>query len=75
MNKIDIFNFYFQVDANKSFRHDSKITFFSPGIYKLDIVCFLLSSISNRPNPDEFGHRGGHKWKFVPSIDITVRES
>jgi hypothetical protein len=72
-----------QVEAGDHYRHCNSIAFFTPGAYKLDIVCSLLPSGSDAPLtttiPAAYDPATGthcrHVWKFVPPVEVMVKES
>jgi len=97
------------VEAGQHYEHNCSIAFFTPGSYKLDVVCSLLPAESSTgATGGATGGGGGagsvsmaggsvsgpasvpkgtaaalyetgggaarHVWKFVPAVEVTVKE-
>jgi len=72
-----------KVEGNSSLSHHCGFIFFTPGAYKLDIVCSLLPlpDTSRTVQSDGYFHNDAtvpsfrHVWKFVPAAEVMVLES
>lgn len=66
-----------KMDPNSSYKHNCGIIFFTPGNYKLDVVCSLQISTQHRESKFNMSYDPTHEqhiWKFVPSVEIIVSE-
>ncbi|XP_046452687.1 protein brunelleschi-like isoform X2 [Daphnia pulex] len=66
-----------KMEPNSNYKHCCGIIFFTPGTYKLDVVCSLKISTQNRESKSNLPYDSTneqHVWKFVPSIEIIVSE-
>jgi hypothetical protein len=66
------------MDPNSSYKHWCGMIFFTPGTYKLDVVCSLQISTQNGESKSNNlpydSSNEQHAWKFVPSVEIIVSE-
>ena len=66
------------MDPNSSYKHCCGITFFTPGTYKLEVICSLQIATQSRESkssnlPYDSSNKQ-HVWKSVPSVEIIVSE-
>lgn len=74
---IHLENFHcIKVNANGHYEHHCSIAFFTPGSYKLDVVCKLLPARkpSVTTNTSHATCSRPHVWKLIPPVEVTVLE-